>query len=307
MQSAQINLFLSLFYKELSFYLETLANRQEKITSLEFAELVSIATKEVLDHHLNGDIDLHEYKSDDFNNYKDIAKLSIESYTQSNEAYEQISDKHATILQEHSSDFINIDIFNEKLYDIQSHLSSEVSRANTIISDLNSQVKNLEVASTLDPLTKTYNRYALTKHFNELLSKERYTNELFILMLDIDNFKKINDHFGHIAGDKILIFLSKLLKKALRDGDKVYRFGGEEFLILLNRTDVEGAQLIAERLLTLCRQNKPLYQNEQISVTISLGLTQLHDEDTMDSLIQRSDNALYRAKKNGKDRYEMEL
>jgi diguanylate cyclase len=307
MKSAQINLFLSLFYKELSFYLETAANRQEKITPLEFAELVSIATKEVLDHHLNGDLDLHEYNSDNSYNYKDIAKLSIDSYTQSNEVYEQISDKHATILQDQPSELINLDLFNAKLFDIQSHLSNEVSRANTIITDLNSQVKSLEIASTLDPLTKTYNRYALLKHFNELLSKERCTNELFILMLDIDNFKSINDHFGHIAGDKILIFLSKLLKKALRDGDRVYRFGGEEFLILLNRTDVEGAQLIAERLLTLCRNNKPLYQNEQISVTVSLGITQLRDDDTMDSLIQRSDNALYRAKENGKDRYEMEL
>ncbi|MDD2829077.1 MAG: GGDEF domain-containing protein [Sulfuricurvum sp.] len=307
MESAQINLFLSLFYKELSFYLESAAKRQEKITPLEFAELVSIATKEVLDHHLTGDLDLHEYNSDDSYNYKDIAKLSIDSYTQSNEIYEHISDKHASILKNQPSELINLKFFNEKLSDIQSHLSNEVSRANNIISGLNSQVKSLEIASTLDPLTKTFNRYALLKHFDEILSKERSTNELFILMLDIDNFKSINDHFGHIAGDKILIFLSKLLKKALRDGDKVYRFGGEEFLILLNRTDIEGAQLIAERLLTLCRQNKPLYQNEQISVTISLGLTQLRDDDTMDSLIQRSDNALYRAKENGKDRYEMEL
>jgi diguanylate cyclase (GGDEF)-like protein len=126
-------------------------------------------------------------------------------------------------------------------------------------------------------------------------------------MIDADNFKLINDKFGHIAGDKVLIFLAKLFKKALRDGDRVYRFGGEEFIILLNRTDMEGAKLVAERLLTLCRSNKPLFQNQQISVTLSIGMTQLKEGDTIDTIIERSDTALYKAKNNGKDRLEMEF
>lgn len=308
MESTQTNLFLSLFCKELTFHLETAATRQDKITPTEFAELVSISTKTLLEHYLNGDLDLLEYNGDISQNYKELAKLSIDSYTQSNEVFEKITDEHATLLETPKSpDFINMGLLSEKLSDIQSHLSSEVLRANTIIKELNQQVQTLEIASTLDPLTKTYNRYALQKHFEDIISCERRTNEIFILMLDIDNFKSINDNFGHIAGDKILIFISKLLKKALRDGDRVYRFGGEEFVISLNRTDLEGAKLVAERLLSLCRNNKPLYQNEQISVTISLGLTQLRNDDTIDSMIQRSDSALYRAKMNGKDCYEMEL
>ena len=169
------------------------------------------------------------------------------------------------------------------------------------------QVKNLEVKTSLDPLTKTFNRYALHEHLKTILEKNIVDFEIFVLMVDADNFKMINDQFGHIAGDKVLIFLAKLFKKALRDGDRVYRFGGEEFIIILNRTDIEGAKLVAERLLTLCRNNKPLFQNQQITVTLSIGMTKLQPNDTIDTVIERSDAALYKAKNNGKDRLETEF
>ncbi|WP_295056269.1 diguanylate cyclase, partial [Sulfuricurvum sp.] len=77
--------------------------------------------------------------------------------------------------------------------------------------------------------------------------------------------------------------------------------------ILLNRTDLEGARLVGERLLSLCRSNKPLFQNQQITVTLSIGMTKLKENDTVDTIIHRSDTALYKAKNNGKDRLEMEF
>ena len=308
MTPMQINHFLSLFCKELTFHVESANERQDDISPAEFAELVSIATKEVLELYMSGELEANEYATSNELGYKDLAFLGIDSYEKSNKTFERITDNHAQLLQDDSfKSCIDLNSLGEKFADIQSHLSDEVARANSVILDLQTQVKSLEITSTLDPLTKTFNRHALQKHFEELLSKNRNTNELFVIMLDIDNFKNINDRFGHIAGDKILIFIAKLLKKALRDGDKVYRFGGEEFLILLNRTDLAGAELIGNRLLNLCRQNKPLFQNEQITVTLSLGLTQIHKDDTMDTLIHRADTALYRAKKNGKDRMEMEL
>ncbi|MDD5386478.1 MAG: GGDEF domain-containing protein [Sulfuricurvum sp.] len=308
MKSTQVNLFLSLFCKELSFHLESASSRQDKIDPDEFAEIVSIATKEVLELYLNGELDIHGYRSNNEQEYKDIALLSLGSYSQSNHVFEKITDDHATILKDQkNSNLINFNNINEKFVDIQSHLRQEVQRANQVIQDLHAQVQTLEITTTLDPLTKTFNRYALQKHLSELLSKDRQTQELFLLMIDIDNFKSINDQHGHIAGDKVLIFIAKLLKKTLRDGDKVYRFGGEEFVIILNRTDLTGAQLVANRFLSLCRQNKPVFHNEQIAVTLSVGLTKTRDNDTMDGVIHRADIALYRAKNNGKDRMEMEL
>lgn len=308
MESTQIHPFLSLFCKELSFHLESASARQKNIASSEFAELVSTATKDILDSYLDGSLDLQEYHNSKKNGYKEIAIQSIGSFAKSNKAIEDITDQQSDILGCDSiKNYIDFSLISEKMCDLQSHLNSEVGRANQIIQELNNQVHELEITTTLDPLTKAYNRHALQKNFTELLSKDRFSHEMFILMIDIDNFKSINDKYGHIAGDKVLIFVSKLLKKTLRDGDKLYRFGGEEFVILLNRTNLEGATLVGSRLLNLTRQNKPLYQNEQIGVTLSIGLTPVRDDDTLDTLIHRSDVALYRAKKSGKDRLEMEV
>lgn len=308
MESTQVHPFLSLFCKELSFHLESVSARQKTITPGDFAELVTTATKEILDAYLDGSIDLQEYYASTHDGYKEIAMQSIGSFTDSNKVIEDIAVSQSELLDcPDMNKYIDIGVISEKMCDLQSHLNNEVNKANQIIQELNNQVHELELTTTLDPLTKAFNRHALQKHFTELLAKDRFSHEMFILMIDIDNFKVINDKYGHIAGDKVLIFASKLLKKALRDGDKLYRFGGEEFVILLNRTDLEGATLVGNRLLALCRQNKPLYQNEQIGVTLSIGLTPIRDDDTIDTLIHRSDVALYRAKKSGKDRLEMEV
>lgn len=308
MEHNQINPFLYYFCKELSIHLESVGNRQATIAPAEFAELVLTATHEVLEAYSSGEIDLQAYRNTAADEYKELAIRSIDSYAQTNEKIGQITEEQANLLDEENPDsLIKFEKITEKFNDIQSHLSDEVTRANEVICTLLEQVKNLEVKTSLDPLTKTYNRYALHEHLHAVLDKDKLDFDIFTLMIDVDNFKLINDEYGHIAGDKVLIFLAKVFKKTLRDGDRVYRFGGEEFIILLNRTDLEGAQLVAERLLTLCRNNKPLFQNKQISVTLSIGITKIKENDTIDTIIERSDTALYRAKNNGKDRLEMEF
>ena len=304
----QVNPLLFYFCKELSVQLESLSNRQATIDPREFAELIATATHEVLDAYSSGEFDLLAYRNSSADEYKEIAKKSLNSYSATNEKIEEISEQHAELLSETTAtSLIDFEKITEKISDIQTHLSDEVSRANEVIHSLLEQVKTLEMKTSLDPLTKTFNRYALQEHLTTILEKEKMDFEIFALMIDIDNFKHINDRFGHIAGDKVLIFVAKLLKKALRDGDRVYRFGGEEFIIILNRTDLEGTKLVSERLLSLCRNNKPLFQNQQIAVTLSIGLTKVLANDTIDAIIDRADKALYRAKNNGKDRLEMEF
>jgi len=304
----QVNPLLIYFCKELSVQLESLSNRQATIDPAEFAELIATATHEVLDAYASGEFDLLAYRNTTSEEYKEIAQKSIESYSRTNEKIEEISERQAELLNETAgSTLIDFGKISEKFSDIQNHLSDEVSRANEVIHGLLEQVKTLELKTSLDPLTKVYNRYALQEHLKVILEKGILDFEIFVLMIDLDNFKQINDRFGHVAGDKVLIFIAKLFKKALRDGDRVYRFGGEEFIIVLNRTDLEGAKLVAERLLSLCRNNKPLFQNQQIPVTLSIGLTKVITADSIDAIIDRSDKALYRAKNNGKDRLEMEL
>lgn len=304
----QVNPLLVYFCKELSIQLESLSSRQATIDPTEFAELIATATHEVLDAYASGEFDLLAYRNTASEEYKELAQKSIESYSRTNEKIEEISERHAELLNETTAaTLIDFGKITEKFSDIQNHLSDEVSRANEVIHGLLEQVKTLEMKTSLDPLTKVYNRYALQEHLKVVLEKEKLDFEIFVLMIDLDNFKQINDRFGHVAGDKVLIFIAKLFKKALRDGDRVYRFGGEEFIIVLNRTDLEGAKLVAERLLSLCRNNKPLFQNQQIPVTLSIGLTKVIPSDSIDTIIDRSDKALYRAKNSGKDRLEMEF
>jgi diguanylate cyclase (GGDEF)-like protein len=307
-ETNQVNPLLIHFCKELTIQLESLSNLQSTISPIEFSELVANATHEILETYLTGEYDLQAYRNTATEEYKELAQRSIDSYSASNTKIEKISEKHAALIEETAgSSLIDFGKISEKFTAIQDHLSDEVTRANDVIHTLLEQVKTLEMKTSLDPLTKAFNRYALHEHLKVVLEKEKLDFDIFALMIDVDDFKLINDRFGHIAGDKVLIFITKLFKKALRDGDRVYRFGGEEFIILLNRTDPAGAQLVAERLLNLCRNNKPLFQNQQIPVTLSIGLTKIIDGDTIDEIISRSDVALYRAKKNGKDRIEMEF
>lgn len=309
MSDSEMNPYLAYFCKELSIHLNAAKERQKSLTPTEFVELVNIATQELLETYSSGQFDLHAYRGCSIDDYKKLTRESIDSYSASSEKIGKITEEHANLIVDTASvpGLIDFGKISEKFSDIQLHLSQEVYRSNQMIHALEKKVESLEIKTSLDPLTKTYNRHALQEHLKAILDKERFDFEMFALMIDVDNFKSINDQFGHIAGDKVLIFITKLMKKMLREGDRVYRFGGEEFIILLNRTDVDGARQVGERLLNLCRQNKPLFQNEQITVTLSIGLTKIQEGDTIDVIINRSDIALYRAKNNGKDRLEMEL
>jgi len=235
------------------------------------------------------------------NTYKEIAKKGLLSYKHTNGRFEELRKMHVDTLNQCQEQHIDLDAITSKFNEIQSHMNDEVIRANRIITQLTQQVKTLEETSKLDSLTKVFNRRALSEYLNTVCKKEKLRYELHVLMLDIDNFKMINDKYGHIAGDKILIFLANILKKTLRDGDKVFRYGGEEFVVILNRLDEKKCKQIASRLLTLVSDNQLIYKGETINVTISIGTTVLAPRDTPDSLISRADKALYRAKENGKN------
>jgi len=160
--------------------------------------------------------------------------------------------------------------------------------------------------STVDGLTKCLNKTEIQKQIsNFLLTFLRYkTNQFSIIMLDIDHFKKVNDTYGHLSGDYVLKELSDLVKNAARESDMCGRFGGEEFLIILPETKVVGALKFATRLNTLCKNHNFIFQSIKIKLTISLGVTSVDKTDSLTSLIDRCDTALYDAKKNGRNRVE---
>ncbi len=139
----------------------------------------------------------------------------------------------------------------------------------------------------------------------ELKLYTRYSQNTFcVLIYDIDFFKKVNDTYGHLAGDFILKELSLRIKTILRDTDIFVRFGGEEFLILLPMTKIAGAMVIAKRILNVAASESFFFQNQKINVTVSIGITSPLKSDTMATLIDRADQALYKAKRSGRNRIE---
>jgi diguanylate cyclase len=238
--------------------------------------------------------------------YKEVAKESLISYQDTNKKFEQIAQMHEKTVNEYTN-LINLPILIEQFQEIQLYMNDEVKKANTTIMQLVEKVKELEETSNLDPLTRVYNRRALSSYLDDVCSKKNINYELHLLILDIDDFKLINDTYGHIAGDKILIFLANILKKTLRDGDKIFRYGGEEFIIVLNRIDTLHCKNITNRLLELVRKNKLIYKGQNIHITMSVGATKLKGNDTPDSLLGRADKALYKAKNSGKNQMYSEV
>ena len=239
--------------------------------------------------------------------YKDIAIESINSFETSNKNIQKITKTHEKrfekLYETSNEGSIDMGAIKEKFSDMQDHIAKEVERANVEIAHLRQKVKLLEESSNKDPLTKTLNRRALTNYLHTLCSKEIHTHDIHLLMLDIDNFKQINDKYGHIAGDKILIFIARILTKILREGDKVFRYGGEEFVIILNRIEENNCTKIAHRILELISGNTLVYKGETIRVTVSIGGTKFRPSDTPDEILNRADKALYEAKHAGKNRF----
>ncbi len=237
--------------------------------------------------------------------YQELARLSINSYSKYNENINVISKNQNEIINSIKQDEYNV---LERFKTIQSHLNKEVDEANNTIMNLIAKVEALEVQSSIDALTKVYNRYALHQYIAQmLLNAHTHCDETFLIMIDLDDFKRTNDTFGHLAGDKVLIFLANLLKHTLRDNDRIFRFGGEEFVLVLTRIKAYEAQCVAERILELIRKNKILYQDKKINMTVSIGLTQMKPDDTFESLIERADQAMYSAKKSGKAQLKVDF
>ncbi len=158
----------------------------------------------------------------------------------------------------------------------------------------------LEKMAATDSLTKLYNRHVLTTIFEKEKAKaKRNKIPLSFVMLDIDHFKKINDTLGHLTGDSVLIKLAKILTAHVRAADTIGRWGGEEFIIILPETDLEGAAILAEKLRKTIELSD--FENAK-SITASFGVAQCQEEDTMEILIEKADKALYVAKENGRNR-----
>lgn len=175
---------------------------------------------------------------------------------------------------------------------------------------LNTQIKLKEqtIKANTDHLTKIGNRHALFNWWEKEFPQLQVTNQnLSVLMIDLDDFKRINDRYGHDCGDKVLQQVAETIQSTLRSTDRVFRYGGEEFVVLLPTSTVQGAKIVADRICQLISELKITgVENEQI--TVSVGLADLK-KDLLDEvkeisieLLRKSDQAMYLAKKQGKNK-----
>jgi diguanylate cyclase len=154
-----------------------------------------------------------------------------------------------------------------------------------------------------DPLTGICNRRSILENAGiEWLRFQRYGEIFSVLMLDADNFKKINDTYGHLVGDEVLKHLTGKLKLSLRDVDQIGRYGGEEFLVLLPHTDAKGAKITADRVLQSLRSSLHTSNGGSLNVTMSIGgATATKNDADVNALINRADAQMYKAKQQGKN------
>jgi len=188
--------------------------------------------------------------------------------------------------------------------ELQARVNVHYKLARTI-GELEASRRLLTEQATTDPLTRLKNRRAFFENGVQRLSMaRRYNTDLSLIIADVDYFKRINDTYGHQAGDEVLVSVAHVLSNLTRAEDTVARIGGEEFAVLLPDTNRLGAAVLAERIRAAVEQEKFILGDKIVSVTLSVGMASYLAErvDSVDQLLNIADRRLYLAKKSGRNR-----
>jgi diguanylate cyclase (GGDEF)-like protein len=181
-----------------------------------------------------------------------------------------------------------------------------------LLQKINETQQKLMALASIDDLTQLYNRRYFFERFNQEVERaKRYQRPLSCVIMDIDYFKHVNDSYGHLAGDQVLIDIAQILKNNCRQSDLAGRYGGEELIILLPETEAGGAMIIADRIREMIEEHQTVDgKGAVIGVTVSMGVaslsgTELGNIDKNERIVQYADDALLVAKKGGRNRIEL--
>jgi diguanylate cyclase (GGDEF)-like protein len=179
----------------------------------------------------------------------------------------------------------------------------DVTNTSIYQSQLEATSQTLREMSNRDGLTQLFNRRYIEKSLHiEYERARRHQHELSVILLDIDHFKRVNDHHGHLAGDHALCEVAQRLQQALRGSDILARYGGEEFLVILPETDTEGTLILAERLRAAINDTPITLEHDTLSISISLGIAELNAQtQNPTQLVAEADHGLYQSKDNGRN------
>lgn len=227
-------------------------------------------------------------EASDLAGLKQVVQLRIDGLLQTADAYQLQRDRHERQLGERLRQLVG-----------------RVSSLEQVAGGLRERLEEQRRLALIDPLTELPNRAAWDERLDvEVARWQRYGGELLIAVLDVDHFKRINDGFGHLAGDRVLKIIAGELRKRLRKTDFIARFGGEEFALLLPQTPMAAGQQVLDTLREGVRQCPFHFKGTPVTVTLSGGLVQFADGDTASLAFERADRALYAAKDAGRNRIE---
>ena len=185
----------------------------------------------------------------------------------------------------------------------ETYVAARVATMSESIEDLKKQQQELTIEIQRDPLTGAHSRRYVLEHLDHMIhSKQRQSDIKFcVAMLDLDHFKKVNDSYGHLIDDRSLHYVSAVMQQSVRGIDLLGRYGGEEFLVIFPDTNIKSACIIAERVRNNIASKPFKLDNHDLAITISIGVSEYHDGDNSEQILQRADKALYAAKNSGRN------
>ncbi|MDA0690615.1 MAG: GGDEF domain-containing protein [Nitrospinae bacterium] len=185
-------------------------------------------------------------------------------------------------------------------------IKKELNEYRRTTQSLSSKLEQTEAKALVDALTNVLNRNAYNMKISQMIREFSRVNEPFcLLVIDIDHFKKFNDQYGHKAGDRVLRSVAASVQESLRASDLVFRYGGEEFVVILGGADLGNAAKLAEKVRQGVEKDYYIDKEKNMKVTVSLGVACVQPEDTELSLFERADKALYVAKRKGRNQVEI--
>ena len=257
-----------------------------------------IEAKEALKQMLAGFVDHLSEFADSTSDYHDKIETCVAKISKA-EDISQLEDVLAEVISETKIIQINAQRSRDELRASK----RRVEEADRRINELQTELEKTSTLVRHDQLTGALNRRGLEEAFeNEVARSQRRKSPLCVALLDIDNFKKLNDSLGHDVGDAALIHLVTVIRETLRPQDTLARFGGEEFIILLPDASIDDAQKALVRLQRELTKRIFLTDNEKVLITFSAGVTDFRIDDNQTSVTKRADEAMYSAKKTGKNR-----
>jgi len=227
------------------------------------------------------------------NEFLDKTKQTVEFIEETNK---DIQNDSKNFVQEIAIKSTDDEILN-LVRGFEEELLNIIKKSNEKIEELNTELENVYKQLHIDTLTKAYNRKALEEDLNKLekAGQNRELNDILVVF-DVDHFKTINDTYGHLVGDFVLKKIVSIVKEIIRNEDRIYRFGGDEFIIIFNRIDKNFVNKIAEKIRYTIEHKKLKYKDNIIDITLSIGVACHHKGDTKEDWLNRADLALYESK-----------